>query len=78
MKEKMKWVSKYISRPLLALLLIAFLIYKFKPSVYEQLGISMETLGKYAFLFFLIKGILWLVVLGYGLYYVRNKKQKNS
>jgi formate hydrogenlyase subunit 3/multisubunit Na+/H+ antiporter MnhD subunit len=77
MKQKMKWVSKYISRPLLILMLIAFLVYKFSPDTYQKLGIDINTLGKFAFLFFLIKGILWLVAIAYAVYYWRkNKSQK--
>ncbi len=74
MKQKMKWVSKYISRPLLLLMLVAFLVYKFSPNTYQKLGIDMVTLGKIAFMFFLIKGILWLVVIAYAVNFWRKKK----
>jgi hypothetical protein len=75
MKEKMKWVSKYISRPLLVLVLILFLLYKFYPSFYTTLGIDIKDVAKYSFYFFLAKGIVWLFVIGWGVYYLAKKKK---
>ncbi len=75
MRQKIKWVSKYISRPLLILVLLALIIYKFFPEVYAKLGIPIEDIGKYAFWFFLIKGLLWIVVIIAGLSYWRKHKR---
>jgi hypothetical protein len=78
MKQKMIWVSRYISRPIIVLVFILFIIYKFYPSLYTKMGISLETVATYSVYFFAIKGILWLVVIGYSIYYLRNKKKNNA
>jgi hypothetical protein len=78
MKQKMIWVSRYISRPIIVLVFILFILYKFFPSVYTKMGISLETVATYSVYFFAVKGILWLVVIGYSIYYIRNKKKNKS
>jgi hypothetical protein len=77
-KQKMKWVSKYISRPLLIIVLLCVILYYFFPGVLESAGIDVKHLGKYAFWFFLIKGIVWLIVLGYGIIFLYNNKKNKT
>jgi hypothetical protein len=75
MKEKIKWVSKYISRPLLILVLLAVIVYKFYPELYSKMGIDIQDIGKYAFWFFLIKGLIWIVILIGGISYFKKMKK---
>jgi hypothetical protein len=73
----MKWVGKYISRPLLILILILVCLYYFYPAAYEAVGIDIKDVGKYGFWFFLIKGCLWIVV-GVLAYLEYKRKKKNN
>ncbi len=74
MKHKMKWVGKYISRPILLIILIIVCLRYFNPKLLDSWGINDATLGKYAFYFFALKGLMWIVVFSYGFLYIKNKR----
>jgi hypothetical protein len=76
LRNKMKWVSKYISRPLLIIVLLCVVLYYFFPGALQSWGIDVEHLGKYAFWFFAIKGMLWLLIMAYGAYYLWQRKRQ--
>jgi hypothetical protein len=75
MKEKMKWVGKYISRPILIIILLLVCLKYFYPQALDNIGLTSEVLGKYAFYFFALKGVMWLIVLGYGFFYLKNRNK---
>ena len=77
-KQKMLWVSRYISRPLIVIVSLLFILYKFFPNAYTAVGIDIKDLAEYSFYFFLIKGIVWLVIIFYGYLYLKNKKQESK
>jgi cell division protein FtsW (lipid II flippase) len=78
LKAKMKWVGKYISRPLLILILILISLYYFYPQAYEALGIDIKDIGKYSFWFFAIKGCLWILLGVYAFFALKARKKNNS
>jgi hypothetical protein len=76
--HRVKWVSKYVSRPLLIIILLCVVMYYLFPGALESIGIDVAHLSKYAFWFFLGKGILWIVVFIYGYVFWRKKRKGNS
>jgi hypothetical protein len=75
LKHKMKWVGKYISRPLLILILLLVCLYYLWPEFYVKIGIDIKDLGKYSFWFFLIKGCLWILIGIYAFIALRRRKK---
>jgi hypothetical protein len=72
-KHKIKWVNKYISRPLIILVILFLIASRLSPKFNAYIGIDLKTLGKYTFYFFLVKGLMWCVVFAYGFIQMRNK-----
>jgi hypothetical protein len=72
-KEQMKWISKYISRPLLILVIVLGVVDYFVDAI------DLKSFFKGSFYFFLIKGIIWLFIFAfYGYQYIVNKKQSKN
>jgi cbb3-type cytochrome oxidase subunit 3 len=72
-KEQMKWISKYISRPLLVLIVVLGIVDYFVDAI------DLKAFFKGSFYFFLIKGIIWLFIFAfYGYQYIINRKQNKN
>jgi hypothetical protein len=72
-KHNIKWVNKYISRPLIVLIILFLIASRVSPKFNALFCIDLKTLGKYTFYFFLIKGLMWCVVFAYGFIEMRRK-----
>ncbi|MFM2385824.1 MAG: hypothetical protein RL660_581 [Bacteroidota bacterium] len=75
-RRSMKWVGRYISLPLLILIIIFAILYYAAPDVLVSMGIDVKQWVKYGTWFFVIKGSISTLLIIYGLVYLRNRGKK--
>lgn len=79
LRAKMKWVSKYVSRPLIIIIFLVVCAYYLNDAAHDYIEKYIGKIVKLGFWFFLIKGLLWIVVgVLAWIEYKSKKKEKNS
>jgi uncharacterized BrkB/YihY/UPF0761 family membrane protein len=74
-RRRMKWVGRYISLPLMILLIIFAMLYYAAPDVLVSMGVDVKTWVKYGTWFFVIKGTISTLLIIYGVVYMRNRNK---
>jgi hypothetical protein len=76
--EKLKWISKYISRPLFVIFFLLLLVFIFYPKFFVEHGIDVKKTATGMIIFFCVKGTITSYMMYRSFIFLRNKKREKK
>jgi hypothetical protein len=73
--NKLKWISKYVSRPLFVVFFLILLVFIFYPKFFVDNGIDVKKTATGMIIFFCVKGTITSYMMYRSFVFLRNKKR---